>query len=110
MRRADDIGRVLLKRLFQHLLHRFRELVEVHHIFDDRFRAGAIERLEVAEEVIRLSHIELRLLIQPAMHRIIGSLEQSVFAVRNKLVAAIRFDLAVQVLARHNDRRRDVVF
>ncbi len=85
-------------------------MVEIHHVAYDGLDRGTIERFKVAEEIARLRHIPFRLLVQPTMDRIVGTLEQAILAIRHELVAdAPDPMLAVQETPWHHDRSGDVV-
>ena len=111
---ADEIIRLAGLRDFAHeLLHRLGELVEAQRVLDHVPRVRGRERLVVGKEILRLDEIVFRLLVVAAMNRVVGPLEQTLFAVLHEFQRQIFVRAFRQIFQRagRNDRgRRDVVF
>ena len=85
---ADEIIRRAGLRDFAHeFLHRLGELVEAQRVLDHVARVRRRERLVVGKEIFRLDEIIFRLLVVAAMNRVVGPLEQALFAVLRRISA-----------------------
>ncbi len=114
MGRGDHVLVALVVGFLQQLAHGLGEAAEGHHVFHHLGQFLPLEGLVVGEEVARLGHVLLRLLVVAGDHGVVGALEEAVFAVLHQLDAVLVTSLFGTALGHDtggdHHRGGDVVF
>ena len=110
---ADEVAVAAFEHILEQPLHGLCELAEIYGSIADFADLFACEGFEVDDEVIGACEVSFGEAVEAAVDGVIGSLEESVFAVGDEFVAEFFGEYGTEVLegpAGYDDGDADIVF